>query len=181
MWVALGFVGCSPDRPEIDLTGPDHRTAAATCDAIRAFDNRVIDGVNAAARLINDQTPRERADAIMNELTVVDQELVAFNDTVILLPLPAVEGETLRDELLDGVINARSEVADALAEADRARRVPDNAVGARIGHLFIAIEKVMSEMEPAIAAYDRAALRQAFADTPQCRHVVQPGRRVRNG
>ncbi len=161
-----------------DQTGPptdDLTTAANVCAGLKAFENRVVRIVNQAVLPVHEQSPGERVAAMLEALGEVDLELTAWVDEIEQLDLLSPEARRLRAELQQGTELARSEVSDAIAEFEAIDRLADDDIAGGVGHLFTSIEKVLSEVEPSIAAYEREDFRFAFGETPECRHVTQIG------
>lgn len=154
----------------------DAAVAASVCGELKAFDNRVVRIVNRAVLPVHDQRPEERVAAMVDALGQVDLELIDWALAIDRLELSSPEADQLRSELHQGVDVARSEVADATGDLTMLDRLDDEDIAGGVGQLFTTIEKVFSEVEPSIAAYDREAFRRAFEETPDCRHVTQLGR-----
>ena len=153
----------------------DLATATAVCGALKAFDNRVVRIDNRVVLPVHEQSPDERVAAIIDALGEVDLELIGWAGEIEQLDLSSPEAQRLRAELQQGAESARSEVSDASADFEATGRLADDDIGGGVGQLFTSIEKVLSEVEPSIAAYDREDFRAAFAETPDCRHVTQVG------
>lgn len=157
-------------RSSVDLA-----TASDVCGALKAFDNRVGRIVNQAVLPVHEQSPGERVAAIMDALGDVDRELIGWATEIEQLELLSPEADRLRAELQRGAESVRSEVSDASADFEAIGRLADDDIAGGVGQLFTSIEKVLSELEPSIAAYDREDFRVAFAEMPDCRHVTQLG------
>jgi hypothetical protein len=179
------LTGCTADEEAATATagegpGPDAAAARSVCQDLRNTTNALADVVNDAVAGIVSKPPDERREAIVDgferALTVV-RERAGEVEARVALPDDLAERDQLLAELVAGADAAVVELEDELALfEDEVPTVADDDVAGRVGQLFNAVEKAMSVAEPAVAAYDRAELGEAFLAQPDCRYVVQPYR-----
>lgn len=175
--VGLTTASCASDEPSSGQRHDDDATAAAViCAELRDQVNTLVDIANAAVADIAGLTPAERTANILAGYDDARAAADAFAADVATWTVPDIpERDQLIAEVGDGARAAIAELDDE--RAIFARDVPavaDDDVGGRVGQFFNGIEKALSVVEPAIAAYDRTELQRAFLDEPACRHVIQP-------
>ena len=175
-----GATGTSPTVTSADVTavagvGDDAAFALATCDALRGFDNSLVDIVNDSVAGISALPVDERPQRFVAGVAEASQAVDVWDARIDAIDLPEqAEADVLRRQLHQGAADARSELEDRAAEwANPPTVIPDDEVQGEVGIWFNTIEKVMSVSEPAIFTFERAEFKQAFLDEPRCRNVIQ--------
>jgi hypothetical protein len=166
---------CSSDGPAVDGVGGDAAFALATCDALRDFDNGVVDIVNDSVAGISALPADQRPQQLVAGIAATTEAVDAWEAQIDSIELPDLaEADDLRRQLRQGAAEARAELEDRAAEwANPPSAIPDDEVQGEVGIWFNTIEKVMSVSEPEIFTFERAEFKQAFLDEPHCRNVIQ--------
>ncbi len=175
-------VGCTSDDEAATETtsegvSDDAATALNVCQDLVTTTNALADAVNDAVAGIGAKQPEERREAILEgfraSLDVVRERAAQVEERVA-LPDELPERAELLAELVAGADAAVAELEEERALFDaEVPTVTDDDVAGRVGQLFNAVEKAMSVAEPAVAAYERAELGEAFLAEPDCRFVIQ--------
>ena len=157
-------------------SGLEADAANVVCGRLRTYTNDLVRVANETVTGINSLTPEERTAAILagfdGGLEVARGHAALVDELQLGESLPEAEG--LHDELTEGAAAAIDELIDERAHFERdVPEVGDTEVAGRTSQFFNAFEKAMSVTEPAIAAYDRRELSEAFLAEPTCRHVIQ--------
>jgi hypothetical protein len=172
--VLVSLAGCGSDAPRSTEPTNDSDVARTVCDAIRGFDNGLVDATNESVAGIAALSPDERRTALDDGLTAVVAVVEQWRESIAGLQIPDVaEADQLRDQLASGADEALAELTDQATQAAGAGPVADDDVQGQVGIWFNSIEKVMSVSEPKIFVLERTELKQAFLDEPNCRNVIQ--------
>ena len=182
--VAVIAASCNSDGPDAGSSASsvaaaeaptDSAFALATCNALRAFDNQLVDVVNGSVAGISSLPAGERPPLLLGGLDDARAAVQAWDDGIDSIDLPALdEAAELRRQLHRGAAEALSELDDQSGEwATLPAELPDDEVQGEVGIWFNTIEKVMSVSEPEIFTFDRVEFKQAFLDEPNCRNVIQ--------
>ena len=152
----------------------DADIAVAVCDALRAYDNALVDVVNESVEGISELSPEARREAVTGGMTGAVEVVTHWRQQIADVELPdTAEGTEIRDQLDRGAVAALEELEDQARESVESGPVPDDDVQGQVGIWFNSIEKVMSVSEPTIFKLERFELKQAFLDEPNCRNVIQ--------
>jgi len=164
-------VSCGGD----DSTPPsDAAVALAVCDALRAYDNALVDVVNESVAGVSALSPEARRDVLDGGVTDVVDVVTEWRRQIADLELPATaEGDEIRVQLDRGAVAALEELDDQSLQTAESGPIADDDVQGQVGIWFNSIEKVMSVSEPTIFTLERFELKQAFLDEPNCRNVIQ--------
>ena len=167
---AVALIGCSSGRS----APADADVAARTCSALRQINNRVVDVVNESVDDIGAAAADERLEPVVDALGEVRAELLAWDQEIDELDLPAGdEGRILIRQLHAGAAAALDELDRRAEGLEATVTVADDEVGGFVGGWFNSVEKVVSSLEPEIFRFERRDLKQAFLDDPACRNVIQ--------
>lgn len=177
--VAVSVVGACgdaapKDRP--DPEAPSDATAARTvCEALRAWENRLIDAANdAAATATSADEPDERAAALVNGFDRLTLETAALTDIVEAITFPDdPRWQALRADLIAGPPAAAVELADERQEMESLGPIQPADERGRVGQFFNSLEKVFSLVEPRLGAEADESMRSAFTNDRACTHVVE--------
>jgi len=171
--IVAAVASCSSDG----TTGAsaDVAFALATCDALRGFDNGLVDIVNDSVAGISSIPADERPQQLVAGIAEASDAVDAWEARIDSLELPDLdEAVELRRQLHQGATDARAELdSQSAAWADLPAEIPDDDVQGEVGIWFNTIEKVMSVSEPEIFTFERVEFKQAFLDEPHCRNVIQ--------
>jgi len=175
--IVAAVASCSSDGTTDTSAGAsgDVAFALATCDALRGFDNGLVDIVNGSVAGISSIPADERPDQLVAGIAEVGEAVDAWEARIDSLDLPDLaETDELRRQLHKGAADAHAELdSQSAAWADLPAEIPDDEVQGEVGIWFNTIEKVMSVSEPEIFTFERAEFKQAFLDEPHCRNVIQ--------
>ena len=149
--------------------------ALATCDALRGFDNGLVDIVNDSVAGILSIPADERPQQLVAGIAAASDAVDAWEARIDSLDLPELsEADELRRQLHQGAAEASAELdSQSAAWAELPAEIPDDDVQGEVGVWFNTIEKVMSVSEPEIFTFERTEFKQAFLDEPHCRNVIQ--------
>lgn len=154
----------------------DAAVASTVCEALRTFDDALVDAVNASVAGLSSLPPTARPGALEQGFVEVRAEVAAWREEAAHLELgDGAEAEMLGMQLTTGADEALAELDDQHV-AFRTDEIADRDVQGAVGEWFNSIEKVMSVSEPEIHRFVRRDFKQSFLDEPACRHVIQPFR-----
>jgi hypothetical protein len=154
----------------------DAATAEKVCGLLVDWSNDLSASINATSKTITDADDPKTANGVL--LDGYDDMIGLAHDHVDqakALELPATGA---RAALLDDLTHGAEKSIDELQEGrDRAAALDpidvDGQPGALGGALNV-VEAAKSVVEPVVASYHDQRLTQAFADEPDCVHVIQP-------
>ena len=174
--LVLSVAGCGDDDGGDGAGGAAAETAATVCGLLRGWSNELADSLNDTSQAITDAD--DPATANQTLLDGWDALIGIAEDHVTEAEQVELPGTDARDQLVadltDGAERAVSELeAERVGIADLPP-ITIEAQGGALGGAFTSLEKADSVVEPAIGGYDDAEIRAAFADEPECRHVIQP-------
>jgi hypothetical protein len=168
---------CGDDDEDGDgAGGAAAETAATVCGLLRGWSNELAESLNDTSQAITDA----------DDPTTANQTLLDGWDALIAiaedhtteaeqLQLPDTDArDELVSDLTEGAERAVSELEQERVGIAALPPITIEAQGGALGGAFTSLEKADSVVEPAIGGYDDAEIRAAFADEPDCRHVIQP-------
>jgi hypothetical protein len=171
------IAGCgdgSDDDSGADAPAAD--TAAAVCGMLRGWSNELADSLNATSDAITDADDPASANQVLLDgwdglITIAEVHVTEAED----LELPDTDvRDDLVSELTDGAEQAVTELQEERAGIAALPPITIDAQRGALGGAFTSLEKADSVVEPQIGAYDDEDVKAAFADEPDCEHVIQP-------
>ncbi len=174
----LTGVGCDDtvsDAGEKSFSPSDATAAKAVCEALRAWENRLIDVANTSAAHATDaDDATTRSASLLDGFAGLAAEAHTLTDAVLALRLPDDDRwRSLRADLLEGPREAETELRDErriLASQGPTSQADERG---RVGQFFNSLEKVFSVVEPTLGQYADESMQTAFASESSCAHVVQ--------
>jgi hypothetical protein len=175
---ALTVGGCADTstnpRPTPVATS-DAAAARAVCDALRTWENRLIETANgAAASATSADGAVEREAALLDGFDRLSVETAALTEIVEALILPD-DGrwQALRVDLLAGPAAAALELADERRTMETQGPIAQTDERGSVGQFFNSLEKVFSLVEPTLGSDADESMQLAFATADACKHVVE--------
>jgi hypothetical protein len=155
--------------------GAAAETAAAVCGMLRGWSNELAESLNDTSQAVTDDDDPATANQVLldgwDALIAIAEEHVTEAEQ---LELPDTDArDQLVSDLTAGAEQAVTELQDERVGLEALPPITIEAQGGALGGAFTSLEKADSVVEPAIGGYDDDEIRTAFADEPDCRHVIQ--------
>lgn len=156
--------------------GAAAETASAVCGMLRGWSNELADSLNDTSQAVTDDDDPATANQVLldgwDALIAIAEDHVTEAEQI---ELPDTDArEQLVSDLTAGAEQAVTEVEQERVGLAALPPITIEAQGGALGGAFTSLEKADSVVEPAIGGYDDVEVRTAFADEPDCRHVIQP-------
>lgn len=156
--------------------GAAAETAAAVCGMLRGWSNELAESLNETSQAVTDDDDPATANQVLldgwDALIAIAKEHVTEAEQ---LELPDTDArDQLVSDLTAGAEQAVTELQEERVGLEALPPITIEAQGGALGGAFTSLEKADSVVEPAIGGYDDDdEIRTAFADEPDCRHVIQ--------
>ena len=155
--------------------GAAAETAAAVCGMLRGWSNELAESLNDTSQAVTDDDDPATANQVLldgwDALIAIAEEHVTEAEQ---LELPDTDArDQLVSDLTAGAEQAVTELQEERVGLEALPPITIEAQGGALGGAFTSLEKADSVVEPAIGGYDGDEIRTAFADEPDCRHVIQ--------
>jgi hypothetical protein len=175
--VAVLVAGCGDDGGDDDgAEASAAETASTVCGLLRGWSNELATSLNATSDAITDADDPTTANQVLLDgwdglITIAEGHVTEAED----LELPDTDvRDDLVAELTDGAEQAVTELQDERAGIAALPPITIDEQRGALGGAFTSLEKADSVVEPQIGAYDDEDVKAAFADEPDCEHVIQP-------